>query len=635
MTLSVLSLTLALCAPSELAAADDLAALTSPDAGARELATRRLCGSLSASQRAALLELSVGADFELERRITRIVAAEEERLGLAVTLLGSRDKRARAIGRASFHELLVRWEPDYDDPPLPSHKANALLRESQLGLFFVPPCEGENIALLERLAEGVNLGAPLVIDPSVDGREGAWGSAEGSPLEHLKRMCLDGGLSYELRGPESVDGVVHPALGHWLRLCSARDATGAPTLEVLISWALEVSSGGGGGARAARALATTGWTAPLAWFEERWRSERDPVALSGLLAAAARGEVSLALSEAGAHVEARALLERVAGSAWEVERIARGMAEARALAPGGEAPSAAWEAEGASSERSVQWARLLVLEGHGRGDRALAREVLSGEELSDPLLWRRALRAYASDPRRAPLELSVEGVGLVVRGAHRDGLARTLYLAGLRASDLKGLEGAELLEAELSLRAGDDELCAASFLEAWRAELWPVMELEALLSSWCSELGRARVALALSGVSLEGDERGAWMRLLELAGVLTPGASGASVDDLELIACRAGQREGALVRSLLLEELEALDLEDRGRLEEFARAWQRVGWALQEAGDAAALKSFGAQTRLIVRQAEAQELLLDQFPPSPRGLITPLDVGLLRVDEPR
>ena len=71
----------------------------------------------------------------------------------------------------------------------------------------------------------------------------------------------------------------------------------------------------------------------------------------------------------------RALLEGVAGSAWEVERIARGMAEARALAPGGEAPSAAWEAEGASSERSVQWARLLVLEGHGSGDRALARVI--------------------------------------------------------------------------------------------------------------------------------------------------------------------------------------------------------------------------------------------------------------------
>ena len=117
--------------------------------------------------------------------------------------------------------------------------------------------------------------------------------------------------------------------------------------------------------------------------------------------------------------------------------------------------------------------------------------------------------------------------------------------------------------------------------------------------------------------------------------MLAPGASGAGADDLQLIACRAGGREGALVRSLLLEELEALDPADQARLLEFAEAWRRVGWALQEAGEEGALQTFAAQTRLVLSEPEAQQALLAEFPPTPRGRALPLDVGLLRVEEAR
>ena len=641
MALPALLLTLMASALAPQAAADDLAALTAPDAALRELATRRLCGRLPREQEAALLKLAVGADFELERRITRVLAARDERLGLVVELLTSRDRRARAIGRASFHELLVRWEPDYDDPPLPSHKARALLRASQLGLFFVPPCEGINTALLERISEGVNMGAPLVLDPGIDVRDGSWASATGAPLELLERLCLEGGLSYELRGPESVDGVIHPGLGHWLRVCSGRDATGASTVEVLIAWALEVAAGGEGAARAARALATTGWSAPVAWFEERWRRERDPVALSGLLAAAARGRVALVLTEAGTHAEVRALLEQLAGdrerdgASWEVERIARGMAEARALGPGGADPSVAWGGERSSNAQLTQWARLVVLEGHRRGDETITREALAAGGAQGLNLWRRALGAYVADPERDSVELSLESLESALSRGHRDGLARALYLAGLGSSALDGVRGAELLRAELHLRAGEEEACGDRLVSAWRGGAHPEAELEALLSRWCSEFGRGRVARALSAVAPEEDEGARWSRLLELSGVLAPGASGAGAEDLQLIACRAGEREGALVRSLLLEELEALDLTDQERLEEFAEAWRRVGWALQEAGDEGSLQTFAAQTRLVTNAPEVQEALLAEYPPSPRGRSLPLDVGLLRVEDRR
>jgi hypothetical protein len=622
--------------------ADDLAALTSSDASARELATRRLCGSLAREHHDDLLELAKGADHELERRITRVLAARDERLGLAVTLMTSTDRRARTIGRSAFHEHLVRWSPDYDDAPLPSHKARHLIREAQTGLISAPACEGVNAELLERLAEGAEFGVPLVLDPGVEaGLEASWEGAVGSALDHLERSCLGDGLSYELRGPESRDGVIHRELGHWLRVCRGRDAVGAPTQEVLISWALEVAAGGEGAARAARALATTGWTAPIAWFEERWRVERDPVALSGLLAAAARGRVSLVLTEAETQVEVRGLLDQVAidplsaGAAREVERIARGMAQAGARAPEGEDPSVIWAEETSESSSLARWARLLVLEGHRRGDLKLTREVLKSGGAEDLALWRRALGAYVSDPLHAPLQLSLKGLNPALEGAHRDGLARSLFLAGLRARDLNGVEGVGLLRAELSLRAGADGACGADLLDAWRSATLPEAEVEALLSSWCSEFGRGRVARALGDLSAQEGERGRWERLLELSGVKAPGDSGDYGEDLQRIACRAGQSEGALVRGLLLEELEGLDLEDQGRLREFSEAWRRVGWALQEAGEEDTLKTFAAQTRLLIRDLEAQQELLESFPPTPRGRLKSLDVGLLRSEGSR
>ena len=642
MALSVLLLTLAACSPCGQTSADDLAALTSPDAAARELATRRLCGELPREHHGALLELAVGADYELERRITRVLAARDERLALVVSLLTSPDRRARAIGRSSFLEHLIRWRSGYDDAPLPSHKARQLIRGAQTGLYSVPACEGVNVQLLERLAEGADLGVPMVIDPGLTLRlDGAWESAAGSALDLLERSCLADGLTYELRGPESQDGLIHRELGHWLRVCAGRDAVGAPTREVLIAWALEVAAGGEGAGRAARALATTGWPAPIAWFEERWREEQDPVALSGLLAAAARGKVSLVLTEAETQVEMRGLLERVAkeptqaGASWEVERIARGMAKARARAPEGEDPRVIWGEGASASSPLTRWARLLVLEGHRRGDLELTREVLKSGGALGLALWRRALGAYVSDPDHAPLQLSLKGLTPALAGAHRDGLARSLFLAGVRAPDLNGIEGVELLRAELSLRAGADEACGADLFEAWRSTDHVEAEVEALLASWCSELGRGRVARALGGLTMEESERERWERLLELSGVLVPGASGEHREDLQLTACRAGQANGALVRGLLLEELEGLDLEDRGRLREFSEAWHRVGWALQEADEEDSLKTFAAQTRLLIDELEAQQELLEGFPPTPRGRSASLDVGLLRSEEPR
>ena len=117
---------------------DDLAALTAAEAGARELATRRLCAELTPDQRPALMRLAEDADYELERRITRILAAREERLSIAVELFAGRSRQGRAIGRAAFLELLSRWNPSYAAAPIAGERARSLLVDSQRGIIQVP-----------------------------------------------------------------------------------------------------------------------------------------------------------------------------------------------------------------------------------------------------------------------------------------------------------------------------------------------------------------------------------------------------------------------------------------------------------------------------------------------------------------
>lgn len=642
MILSVLLISLIACPSAVQGTAEDLAALTSADAAARELATRRLCGSLPPEHQRALLELAVGADPELFRRITRVLAARDERLPLAVELASHEDSKARGIGRAAFLELLGRWSTSFDDAPLPSHRARQLIQEAQQGLLIIPPSQGALLPLLERLAEEASFGIPVVIDPGIrGGLEGSWDPSPGTPLDQLERVCLRNGLTYELRGPASERDIVHSRLGHWLRVCAGRDATGDPTREVLLTWSLEVARGGEGAPAAARALATTGWPAPLAWFSERWRSEEDPVALEGLLASAARDRVALVLTQTETHLRARERLDRLAtegsdmGSSWELERIARGMARAGARAPSGADPSEVWSVVGAAAPSSAIWARLLVLEGHRRGDRPLTREVLASGGGGDALLWRRALRAYVSDLGREPMPIPLGDVVHILRTGHTEGLGRLLHAAGVRSSDLEEFEGVELLAAELSLREGNESACGASLHEGWIGPACSEEEVEVLLSAWCAEFGRSRVARAVAGVEPVDELEASWMRLLELSGVLAPGATGDPGEDLQLLACRAGGRGGALVRGVLLEEFEGRSTEALQGVKELAEAWRRVGWALQEAGEEDLIRSFAAQTRLLIQDREVQMKLLESFPPTPRGLLEPLDVGLQRSSEPR
>jgi hypothetical protein len=268
----------------------------------------------------------------------------------------------------------------------------------------------------------------------------------------------------------------------------------------------------------------------------------------------------------------------------------------------------------------------LILEGHGRGACELSKSVLKEAGSSDHELWFRALKAYASDRGRSRAsvwrggEISFDGL---FGNVSRHGLSRALHQTGLSSGELSGQRGLELLCVELALREGAP--CGELLHSVWSdgAE-----EVEGLLVSWRVEFGRSRVALALEDFA-HSDSDG-WQRLLELSGVTLLSAMGDAGEDLERLACRAGGAGGAGIRALMLEELSEVDSLGQEQLQELRMIWRRVAWALQEADQGEALRSFEVQTAAIVAEREILKEPLHGFPPHPRGLFEPVDVGLLR-----
>ena len=621
--------------------ADDLLELSSVDARTRELATRRLCAELRPEQELALIALAGEADFELERRITRILAARDERLPLILELFGDKSSHSRLIARAAFVELLSRWNPSYATEAISGERLKSLLYHSQRGLVHLPASVGKPAALFERLAQGARLGLPLVIDRGVDLIPSrSTSSLQGAPLELLDELCAQNKLSYQLHGvPVDASGLGQSAgqsTGQWIRVSAARDAGLSSSDELLLLWALRVRAGASDALASARALANTGWPAPLLWFEERWRERGDRAALSGLLTAASKGRCALVLTELDTQIAIRERLDELAEgevdqqAMAEIEEIARGIARVASRSATGEDLSEVWQSASRETPRLGLWARLVVLEGQRSGACELTKRVLSEGVSRDPELWFRALRALVADLQGSSdldwteLEFPLdELVGL----ATRPGLGRALHQLGMESGALSACAGLELLRAELALREGKGcgELLHSAWIESGRGTA-----LEPLLVRWRVEFGRSRVALALRDLELSEEVAEGWERLLELSGVLRPGSTGDAGDDLQRLACRAGGAGGAELRGLLLEELSMVDPSASEELEELWMAWRRVAWALQETGQEEALRSFAIQTAAEAVENELLRELLRDFPPAPRGLHKALDVGLLR-----
>ena len=179
-----------------------------------------------------------------------------------------------------------------------------------------------------------------------------------------------------------------------------------------------------------------------------------------------------------------------------------------------------------------------------------------------------------------------------------------------------------ILCVELALREGAP--CGELLHSAWTGGLDELV-LEESLVAWRVEFGHERVMSAL-GDKLQAKE-GGWQRLLELAGLAPSSAMGEAADDLERLALSAGDAE---VQALLLEELMTTNSAEEARAKELRKVWRRAAWAMQEAAQEEALRSFWVKTAsAAVERAVLGEVLRD-FPPHPRGIFESLDVGLLR-----
>ena len=610
---------------------DGLSELTSADAQTRELATRRLCAELQPAESSALIELAKSADYELERRITRILAARDERLPLVLELFTQSSRRSRSIARAAFAELLSRWNPSYAAEPISGEALRNMLTHSQQGLLEIPASKGEPAALFERFAEKARLGPPLVFDRGVALIPNAsLNVLRGAPLDLLEELCARYGLSYELHG-HAPDSARVGAQGEWIRVAAARDVALSKSEEVLLTWALSVMKGTSDAPAAARALASTGWSAPLLWFEELWRESEDLNALSGLLVAASRGRAALVLSELETQVAIRERLDSLASAAQAeessllIEEIARGLARVAGRSAKGEELSELWQVHTDQTQALAYWARLLILEGHGRGACELTESILRERGRSDPELWYRALKARASDQGDAgasawtELELSLDG--LHGNASKRD-LGRLVHQLGLSSEALSAQKGHELLCVELALREG--AACGELLHSAWAAG-FDEPELESSLVAWTVEFGRERVISAL-GDKLQSKESG-WQRLLELSALVPSSAVGEAADDLERLALSAADAE---VQALLLEELMTISSAQEAHAKELPKVWRRAAWAMQEAAQEEALRSFWVKTASATVEREVLGAVLRDFPPHPRGIFEPLDVGLLR-----
>lgn len=672
--------TLVAALPAAAAAAEDvpgaLARLASDSAAERATAQRWLAVNLSRDDLPLVAEAARGGGVEVRRRIAQALGTDDRHLDLASLLATDRDPLVAALGERAITELAAGWSTSVLDAPAKQRTVPDEWEEDRPQPLSLDPEAGSLADVVEVLARFGGGPAPLVLDPSLDAavrtripdRPRLTRRLEGPWCDVLRDLARRHRVSFEVLGHREEDAAGAAGARPWVRVCKRGDESDTHAARHLVEWCRGLSRehDPSWNAACARALAMTGWPAPVAWLEVRWTRDGDPAALEGLFTAAARGAVAPSLARPAVIRSLlaegdRRLAGRDAGSSAFAERLAAALAQVGPVSPGGESLADVLLEGWSTLAAPARWVRLVALEGQGAAHPASASACRRELAEVGPLgLRMQALRTLVrvDDGHREPVPVA-DAARLFARARHEsrlDELARNLLAAGAVPAEgwtavAAGTDAAEGL-ALLRWCAGSELPAArarAAELLAALARAHPPQELAPALARWDGLGGSAalrelfvraadpaarpaerRAAPALERLALHAGllgerERAAALARIEAEPTLAP----ADLADLGALA-GSGDGVGARARELLEGAVESgAPVDDLTPAVELAvRALRRARLDGEDEAFQGRLRSRASRSGHPLRDVLARK----GWPPGPAVALPPLERSERRLD---
>mgnify|MGYP001324052914 CR=1 FL=1 len=369
-----------------------LQALSSASLAERQEAERWLASHLSHEDYPQVAGFVAAADAEARTRLGQALAGSDAHLELAVLLSADGAANARRAGDAALRQMVRRWTGAPQLEPKGGKELWEALERRFEGVFALDFGAGEFDESLECLARraptfvregGRDARLAIVLDPPLAEsllRAQAEGRIAGERSAQWSEGSLDVLLRELARSRQAyveVFGLDTPWPWAWVHASpSSAELNGA---DLLRHWCRNVVAGRDRlrGEAAARALAQSGWPAPLVWLSRLWREDGDRNALAGLLVAAGRGRIATGLVDENAVsallAEFEAREREGSGPRWE--RFRREFTLALAQFP-------AFDLKGAPlSDLVAKWADR---EGASEARRACAAQILAGMRRAPP-----------------------------------------------------------------------------------------------------------------------------------------------------------------------------------------------------------------------------------------------------------
>jgi len=572
-------------------------------------------------------EVARVGEAEVRRRLSQALATDGRHLPLAMLLVTDRETRVSALGERAVAGMIDVWSASARDPALRQLEIPTAWSERWPRPLSLDPEAGKLAQVVDRLDRLGAGPAPLVLDPGLDP-----GVRRNIPDRPRTDEDLVGSWAHMVRQLTAVHRVTFEVLGYraeeepdfersraFVRIAKRGDKGDADMAHHLLAWCRGVvrEQDRHWNTACARALASTGWPAALAWLEERWVLLGDPAALEGLLTAAGRGRVAPVLARPA---RMRALLAEVDGrlaaptdgALLFAERVARALAAAGPSGPAGEPLSEVLLEGWGSLGNLSRWVRLVALEGQARVDGEAARRCRELLTSGSPAGVRmQALRTLVRVREPAAPGLVLEAPAALftrARVEHRlEELARNLIAVDARPAQGMGTARDSTRSERLAwlhwdLGSGDLQRALDDFLVL--LDTGDAREFARQLSRWAGLggdavlrelLARARTQVAdqpprartLRRVSLLAGLLPKEDQAVLLARLLAAPPGGRSLLDLAALAAAEGVVGDAARESLLaalisdapLEELQpavelALDVLHRARLDDLVQSFQ-------------------------------------------------------------